>query len=115
MSRAIPIAFVIVTTLLLLGVPFLGLKLGFPDDRVLPASASARQVGTEIRTDYRNDSTANLSIIAGPANGVTPNRSTFTHPICRKWTASRRYRHPRASTCTGTMCDQPISPPDPTM
>ena len=71
MSRATPTSFVIVTTLLFLGVPFLGLKLGFPDDRVLATSASARQVGTEMRTDYRNDSTANLSIIADPPADVT--------------------------------------------
>ena len=39
MRRAIPIGLAIVALLLLLGAPFLGIKWGFPDDRVLPQIA----------------------------------------------------------------------------
>jgi putative drug exporter of the RND superfamily len=71
MARAVPIAVAIVAVLLFLGWPFLGVKLGFPDDRTLPVSASARQVGNELRTNFNNDDATNLSIIvqnvAGPA------------------------------------------------
>ena len=52
MRRAIPIGLAIVALLLLLGAPFLGVKWGFPDDRVLPQSASAHQVGDQLRNDF---------------------------------------------------------------
>ncbi|HWF27915.1 MAG TPA: MMPL family transporter [Mycobacterium sp.] len=63
MAQAFPIAVAIVAVLLFLGSPFLHVKLGFPDDRTLPASASARQVGNELRTNFNNDDATNLSII----------------------------------------------------
>ncbi|OMC47988.1 MMPL family transporter [Mycobacterium sp. IS-1264] len=63
MAHAIPIAVAIVAALLFLGLPFLDVQLGFPDDRTLPASASARQVGDELRTNYSNDDATNLSVI----------------------------------------------------
>ena len=72
MRRSIPVAFIIVTTLLLLGAPFLGIKWGFPDDRVLPQSASAREVGDELRTDFAVDSSTNVAVVIPDATGVTP-------------------------------------------
>ncbi len=72
MRRAIPIGLAIVTLLLLLGAPFLGMKWGFPDDRVLPASASARQVGDDLRTNFAVDSATNVTVVIPDATGVTP-------------------------------------------
>src|ERR1700757_563878 len=69
MEHAVPIAVAIVAVLLFLGSPFLHVKLGFPDDRTLPASASARQVGNELRTNFNNDDATNLSIIVEPVPG----------------------------------------------
>lgn len=69
MAHAVPVAVAIVAALLFLGLPFLDVKLGFPDDRTLPASASARQVGTELRTNFNNDDATNLSIIVEHATG----------------------------------------------
>ena len=69
MGHAVPIAVAIVAMLLFLGWPFLGVKLGFPDDRTLPASASARQVGNELRSNYSNDDATNLSIIVEHVTG----------------------------------------------
>jgi RND superfamily putative drug exporter len=72
MLRSIPIGVVIVALLLVLGAPFLGIKWGFPDDRVLPTSATARQVGDELRTGFAVDSAANVSVVLPDATGVTP-------------------------------------------
>jgi RND superfamily putative drug exporter len=69
MAHAVPIAVAIAAVLLFLGGPFLGLKLGFPDDRTLPASASARQVGDELRANFNNDDATNLSIIVEHVTG----------------------------------------------
>lgn len=63
MAHAIPVALTVVAVLLFLGVPFLDIKLGFPDDRTLPVSASARQVGDEQRRNFPNDDARNLSLI----------------------------------------------------
>ncbi|MEB3980766.1 MMPL family transporter [Mycobacterium sp. 663a-19] len=69
MAQAVPVALAIVAMLLLLGSPFLHVKLGFPDDRTLPASASARQVGDQLRTNFNNDDATNLSIVVEHVKG----------------------------------------------
>ncbi len=72
MRRAIPIGTAIVALLLLLGAPFLGAKWGFPDDRVLPSSLSAREVGDQMRNDFAVDSARNITVVIPDAAGVTP-------------------------------------------
>src|SRR5208283_1122682 len=44
MRQAVPMSLVIVALLLALGAPFLRIKWGYPDDRVLPASSTVREV-----------------------------------------------------------------------
>ncbi len=72
MRRAVPIGVAIVALLLVLGAPFLGIKWGFPDDRVLPQSLSAHQVGDELRTNFAVDSARNVTVVIPDTNGVTP-------------------------------------------
>ncbi len=72
MRRSIPIGLAIIVLLLLLGAPFLGAKWGFPDDRVLPGSLSAREVGDQMRNDFAVDSARNAVVVIPDASGVTP-------------------------------------------
>jgi putative drug exporter of the RND superfamily len=72
MRHAIAIGLAIIALLLILGAPFLGIKWGFPDDRVLPASASARQVGDQVRSDFASDSATNVTVVIPDLAGVTP-------------------------------------------
>ena len=72
MRHAIAIGVAIIALLLILGAPFLGIKWGFPDDRVLPDSASARQVGDQVRSDFAVDSTTNVTVVIPDLTGVTP-------------------------------------------
>ncbi|KUH98103.1 MMPL family transporter [Mycobacterium sp. IS-3022] len=72
MRRALPIGIAIVALLLVLGAPFLGAKWGFPDDRVLPESASARQVGDDLRTNFAVDSARNVTVVIPETRGITP-------------------------------------------
>jgi putative drug exporter of the RND superfamily len=72
MRHAIPVGLAVVALLLVLGAPFLGVKWGFPDDRVLPQSASARQVGDDMRTGFAVDSTTNVTAVVPDMTGVTP-------------------------------------------
>jgi len=70
MRRAVPIGLSVVIVLLALGSPFLGVKFGFPDDRVLPPSASARQVGEQLRDDFAVDQLTNVSVVIPDAKGL---------------------------------------------
>lgn len=72
MRRAIPVGLAIVALLLLLGAPFLGIKWGFADDRVLPSSASARQVAEQLRRDFAIDAKGNVTVVIPDLTGTTP-------------------------------------------
>ena len=68
MRRPVPIALAVVAFLVLLGTPFLGVRFGLPDDRVLPASAEGRQVADAIRDNFATDESSALSVVA-PGSG----------------------------------------------
>jgi putative drug exporter of the RND superfamily len=70
MHKAIPLGLAGVALLLLLGAPFLGVRWGFPDDRVLPASASAHQVGDQLRRHFAHNSDAAVTVVIPDTNGV---------------------------------------------
>ncbi len=63
MRYPIPIGAAIIALLLLLGTPFLGVKWGFPDDRMLPDSASSRQVGDQLRNDFAVNPMTNITVV----------------------------------------------------
>ncbi|WNG80767.1 MMPL family transporter [Mycobacterium sp. ITM-2016-00316] len=72
MGRALPLGLTVVILLLVLGAPFLGVKWGFPDDRVLPASASAHQVGDQLRDDFVDNSATAVTVVVPDAQGLSP-------------------------------------------
>jgi putative drug exporter of the RND superfamily len=71
MRRAIPIGLAVVVLLLALGAPFLSVRWGFPDDRVLPTSASAHEVGDQLRNDFVDNSSTAVSVVVPDAAGLT--------------------------------------------
>src|ERR1700756_4186199 len=71
MRRAVPIGLAVVTVLLLLGAPFLGVRWGMPDDRVLPHSDSAHQVGDQLRNDFGDNSANAVTVVVPDAHGLT--------------------------------------------
>jgi uncharacterized membrane protein YdfJ with MMPL/SSD domain len=72
MRRAAPIGLAVIALLMLLGTPFLGVRWGLPDDRVLPRSASAHQVGDQLRNDFANNSATAVTVVVPDADGVGP-------------------------------------------
>jgi RND superfamily putative drug exporter len=72
MRHAIPILLVVVALLGTLGIPFLSAKWGLPDDRVLPTSASSRQVGDQLRTDFAGDLATNVTVVIPNTGGIAP-------------------------------------------
>jgi RND superfamily putative drug exporter len=71
MRRAIPVGTAIVALLVLLGAPFLRIEFGSPDDRVLPKTASAHQVGDQLRNDFASNFDNGLRIVVPDSNGMT--------------------------------------------
>lgn len=72
MRRAVPIGLAGVAVLVLLGSPFLRVKWGFPDDRALPPSASAHQVGDRLRTGFANDSATTVNAVIADVTNLRP-------------------------------------------
>jgi putative drug exporter of the RND superfamily len=70
MRRAIPIVLAGSALLIALGLPFSSAKWGLPDDRVLPASSSARQVG-QLRTDFTDNMSTNVSVVFPDVDGIS--------------------------------------------
>jgi RND superfamily putative drug exporter len=64
MRRPLPIATGVVALLLLLGAPFLGVRFGLPDDRVLPAGAGSRRVADALRAGFAADDASALAVVA---------------------------------------------------
>ena len=64
MRRPVRIAVLGTIVLLVLGAPFLDVKLGLPDDRVLPPGAPARAVTDELRRDFAGNEAAAILILA---------------------------------------------------
>lgn len=71
MRHAVPVGLAVAALLVLLGGPFLGSQWGLPDDRVLPQSASARQAGDHLRTDFAEYAAAAVTVVVPDAQGLT--------------------------------------------
>lgn len=66
MRRALPVGLAVTAFLLLLGAPFLHVRFGYPDERVLPAASamSSRQVGDTLRHDFGANTAGTITIVA---------------------------------------------------
>ena len=72
MRDAVPICIAVVALLLLLGSPFRDVRWGLADDRVLPTSASARQVGDLLRNDFPDSGVPDITAVLPNAAGLSP-------------------------------------------
>lgn len=69
--QAIPLGLVLVVLLLALGAPFLGVKWGYADDRVLPATSGARLANDRIRADFPSNSATRVKIVIPDTTGLS--------------------------------------------
>jgi RND superfamily putative drug exporter len=105
MRRPIPVATGAIAVLLLLGAPFLGLRLTQPDDRVLPPGAEGRVVGDVIREEFSSEEAGALSVV--PAAGATTVSTSDTDAY-----AAALARLPgvsRVDAATGTYCGEGVA------
>ncbi|NMO02314.1 MMPL family transporter [Gordonia sp. TBRC 11910] len=70
LRHAAPIAVVVVAVLLVLGAPFVSMRFGFPDDRVLPPTASARSIQDDIRRDFAESMSSPVTIVVRGASAA---------------------------------------------
>lgn len=71
MRQAIPVGMALTAVLLVLGAPFLGVRWGYPDDRVLPRSSSARVVNDRVRTEFGTNSETRVKVVFPESDGLT--------------------------------------------
>jgi putative drug exporter of the RND superfamily len=69
-SHALAVGLGVTALLVVLGAPFLGVKWGVPDDRVLPPSAQSRQVGDQLRAEFAVDPTTSITVVIPDAAGA---------------------------------------------
>lgn len=69
--RAIPLGLLLIVLLLALGAPFLGVKWGYADDRVLPATSSARLANDRIRDEFPSNSATRVKIVIPDTAGLS--------------------------------------------
>jgi RND superfamily putative drug exporter len=75
MRRPLPIAIGVIVVLLALGAPFLRVRFGTPDDRVLPESAPSRIANEQLRTDFSGNAGESFPIvIEGAADRASVDR-----------------------------------------
>ncbi|BAJ28111.1 MULTISPECIES: MMPL family transporter [Kitasatospora] len=76
MARPLAFGTLAVAVLLLLGAPFLGVRFGLPDERVLPADATSRVVQQQVRDGFPARETDALQVVAtgvgDPGSGSGP-------------------------------------------
>lgn len=71
MRRPLVFGGIALAVVLALGAPALGLRIGLPDDRVLPASASVRQTYDDLRAGFEQEANDAVHVLV-PAAGADP-------------------------------------------
>ncbi|EFG78474.1 MMPL family protein, partial [Mycobacterium parascrofulaceum ATCC BAA-614] len=72
MRHALPAGLAVIALLVVLGAPFLGVKWGLPDERMLPHSSSAYQVGDQLRAGFTDNAATAVTVVIPDADGLTP-------------------------------------------
>ncbi|MFR9752701.1 MMPL family transporter [Nocardia sp. 004] len=84
MRHAAPVAIVIIAVLLALGYPFLSVRFGYPDDQVLPADTTSRQVGDILRAEFPQANPGdNITIVLKGYRGDTATIGTYATELSR--------------------------------
>jgi RND superfamily putative drug exporter len=106
--RPILVGLPVVALLLVLGAPFLRVHFGTPDDRVLPTSAPAREVGDALRTNFSVNDTNTLEVVS--TRPLTPAGTTAYGLELSRLSGVARVDGPTGTYSHGTQ----VSGPGPT-
>src|SRR5438067_8368497 len=92
MRRPVAVGLAAVALLVVLGSPFFHIRFGLPDDRVLPSSASSRQVQQQIRDNFGSEEAGALEVVspaAGNPAGLQPQIEAYAATLSRLEGVSR--------------------------
>ncbi|RUP03498.1 MAG: MMPL family transporter [Mycobacterium sp.] len=105
--QAIPLGLLLVIVLLALGTPFLGVKWGYADDRVLPDTSSARLANERIRAQFPSNSATRIKAVIPDTTGLSrPDLDSYAAALSRVPDVSS------VSSPTGTfVAGEPKGPP----
>jgi RND superfamily putative drug exporter len=110
MRRAVPVGLIVVAFLVALGLPFLHARFAYPDERVLPPSASAHQVGDDLRTHFAANATSMITVVAVDVHGDAASLPGYAAALSRIDHVSS------VSAATGTYADgRQVAPGNPAM
>ncbi len=83
MRRVFLVSLPVIALLVVLGAPFLGVRWGFPDDRVLPGSASARQVGDQLRDNFPSNPASAVTVVIPQSGDVAAELARYAAQLSR--------------------------------
>ncbi|WP_242905717.1 MMPL family transporter [Actinomadura terrae] len=83
MRRPVAVAALVTSLLLLLGAPFLGIKVAMPDERVMPRSASSRQVSEVVAHEFESGEQSAVQVVVPRAGGGPRAAETYTARLSR--------------------------------
>jgi RND superfamily putative drug exporter len=83
MRRPVVTGGVVVVLLVVLGLPFLGVRFGLPDDRVLPRSDRAQQAQQALRTDFAGQSSQPILVVAPHGRASEPAIAAYAAQLSR--------------------------------
>ncbi|HEY3528871.1 MAG TPA: MMPL family transporter [Nocardioides sp.] len=110
MHRAVPVGLLVTAALVLLGLPFTRAHFAYPDDRVLPTSAQAHQVGDDLRTRFGSNASSTIFVVAPDTGDRAGAVSGYAADL------SRLDGVTAVSSAAGTYTDgDRVSPPDSSM
>jgi putative drug exporter of the RND superfamily len=110
MRHAVVVSVVVVTLLLLLGAPFLHARWGFPDDRVLPSTASSRQVGDLVRSEFGADPLAEVRIVVPDISGASAQQLEDYGAALSRVPDVTAVSSPTATYVAGKQAGPPVGP-----
>jgi putative drug exporter of the RND superfamily len=105
MRRPVPVATGAVAVLLLLGAPFLGLRLTQPDDRVLPPGADGRVVGDVVREEFSSEEAGALSVVPATETATVATAEVEAYAV----SLARLPGVSRVDAATGTYCGEGVA------
>ncbi|MFA9446583.1 MMPL family transporter [Egicoccus sp. AB-alg6-2] len=112
MRRPIPVATTVIALLVFVGAPFLGIQLGFPDDRVLQPGSEARTVGDTLREAFDTSESGALTVVADRVDVTDPVVADGLDGYAR--TVSALAGVARVDAATGTyLAGTRVAPPTP--
>ena len=75
MRRPVVVSVAVVAVLLVLGAPFVGVRFGTPDERVLPTGDPARTATERLRTEFTSNEGDAFPVVVLPSSGTNPGGS----------------------------------------